>query len=90
MAVQMQLSSADEVFNVTHHDQDVGELRQQELDELLQRFEQEHRDLADQLRAVPEPISLWQPALGVLAVTTGSTTERNDLAYMGSGTQANH
>jgi hypothetical protein len=59
--------------------------RQAQLDELLERFREEHPELANQVSAVPTVPPPALPSGFNASISTGTATKPNGLAFLGTG-----
>jgi hypothetical protein len=63
---------------------------QQDLRELLHQFEENYPDMRGLLALMPRLDDPVPPFLAGTVVTTGTSTEPTELAYLGSGTPRDH
>jgi RNase P/RNase MRP subunit p30 len=62
---------------------------QAQLTDLLSRFGEEHPDLDEAVRSLPDEIVQWGNVNRSVTIVTGTATERSNLAYVGTGTSRN-
>jgi hypothetical protein len=63
---------------------------QRQLEELLERFHEEHPELSDQLMRLPAVTTPAVPPGFRATVSTGTDTKPSGLAFLGSGTSGSN